>query len=522
MAILQTSSSQEVHKLKDSPSQCYSCGQLSHHQNQCKFRNSTCFYCGKRGHIQTVCRSRKSSNSSSSTSSQPRSKSESTSSSYTRHRSSRPSRNCLNQLPPSDIKTITADESVTEKESIPKEPEGEYTLFNVTSNSQPPLYVSLIVNNVSLTMEVDTGASFSVISKQTYDNSFASYPLQKTSVKLKTYSGESLTMYGEFVPSIQYQDQKTELSLVVAGNDGPCLLGRNWLHSIRLDWNSLFHLADHRQNDLLVKYSSVFSEGLGTLKGYKAKLYVKEDKPIFCKARPVPYALRSHVEAELERLVQHKIIEPISFSDWAAPIVPVMKSDKSVRICGDFKLTVNRVSKLDRHPIPKVEDLFAKLSGGVIFSKLDLSSAYQQLELDEESKQYTVINTHRGLFHFNRLPFGISSAPGIFQRTMENLLNGIPRVIVYLDDILVSGVSKEDHLHNLQLVFERLHSAGLFLKKDKCKFCVNSISYLGHKINCEGLHPLPDKIDGITKAELLCKIHPKFGNRAISAVSTTQ
>ena len=150
-------------------------------------------------------------------------------------------------------------------------------------------------------MEVDTGASFSVISKQNYDKSFASYPLQKTS-KLKTYSGESLTMYGEFVPSIQYQDQKTKLPLVVAGNDGPSLLGRNWLHSIRLDWNSLFHLADHRLNDLLVKYSSVFSEGLGNLKGYKAKLYVKEDKPIFCKARPVPYALHSHVEAELERL----------------------------------------------------------------------------------------------------------------------------------------------------------------------------------------------------------------------------
>ena len=111
-------------------------------------------------------------------------------------------------------------------------------------------------------------------------------------------------------------------------------------------------------------YSSntpVFSVGLGTLKGYKAKLY-KEDELIFYIARPVPYALRSHVKAELERLVQHKIIEPISFSDWAAPIVPVMKPDKSVWIFGDFKLTINRVSKLDRHPIPKVEDLFVKLS----------------------------------------------------------------------------------------------------------------------------------------------------------------
>ena len=224
----------------------------------------------------------------------------------------------------------------------------------------------------------------------------------------------------------------------------------------------------------------------------------RKTSKFFCKARPVLYALRSHVEAELERLVQHKITEPISFSDWVAPIVPMIKSDKSVRICGDFKLTFHHVFKLDRHLIPKVEDLFAKLSG-VIFSELDLSSAYQQLELDEESKQYAVINTHHGLFRFNHLPFEISSALSILQRTIKNFPNGIPRVIVYLDDILVSGVSEEDHLHNLQLVFERLHSTGLFLK-DKCKFCVNSISYLGHKIDCEGLHPLPDKIDGITKA----------------------
>ena len=95
-------------------------------------------------------------------------------------------------------------------------------------------------------------------------------------------------MYGEFASSIQYQDQKTKLPLLVAGKEGPSLLGRNWLRSIRLDWNSLFHLADHQLDNLLVKYSSVFSEGLGTLKGYKAKLHIVEGQPIFCKARPVP------------------------------------------------------------------------------------------------------------------------------------------------------------------------------------------------------------------------------------------
>jgi len=126
-------------------------------------------------------------------------------------------------------------------------------------------------------------------------------------------------------------------------------------------------------------------------------------------------------------------MESIQYAEWAAPIVPVLK--QSVRICGDFKLTANRASKLDRYPIPKIEDLFAKLAGGKTFSQLDLSQAYQQLPLDQKSKSYVVINTQRGLFRYNRLPYEVSSALGIFQRTMESILQGIPYVVVYLDDI---------------------------------------------------------------------------------------
>ena len=134
------------------------------------------------------------------------------------------------------------------------------------------------------------------------------------------------------------------------------------------------------------------------------------------------------------------------------------------------------------------------------FTKLDLSQAYQQVELDDDSKAYTVINTHCGLFRFNYLPFGVSSAPAIFQRTMECLLNGIPQVIVYLDDILITGRTKKEHLHNLQLVLQWLSTARLRLKQEKCEFLVPSISYLGHKIDSQGLHPLPDKIDAIVNA----------------------
>lgn len=194
------------------------------------------------------------------------------------------------------------------------------------------------------------------------------------------------------------------------------------------------------------------------------------------------------------------MIEPETFSDWAAPIVPVLKADKkSVRICGDFSATVNKASRLDNYPIPKVEDLFAKLRG-VVFTKLDMSQAYQQLSLDDESKQYVVVNTHKGLFRFNRLPFGVSSAPGIFQQAMESLLQDIPSVVVYIDDILITGATEAEHLKTLGRVLECLESAGLTVKKEKCVFASSSVTYLGHTIDRDGIHPTPDKVQAVQQA----------------------
>ena len=115
-------------------------------------------------------------------------------------------------------------------------------------------------------------------------------------------------------------------------------------------------------------------------------------------------------------------MEKVQQSEWAAPIVPVPKQDGTVRLCGDFKTTINQASTTETYPLPRIEELFADLSGGKYFTKLDMSNAYLQLPLAEESKKYVTINTHRGLFQFNRLPY---AAPAIFQRTMETLLRGL-------------------------------------------------------------------------------------------------
>ena len=133
-------------------------------------------------------------------------------------------------------------------------------------------------------------------------------------------------------------------------------------------------------------------------------------------------------------------------------------------------------------------------------SKLDLSHAYLQIPLDEASRRLVTINTHKGFFEYRRLPFGIASAPSIFQRVMENLLQGIPRVCVYLDDILVTGSTEEEHLSNLAQVLTRLGTAGMRLKREKCAFMLDRVSYLGHVISCEGLRTGDLKVKAIVDA----------------------
>ena len=383
--------------------------------------------------------------------------------------------------------------------------EEEYTMFHVGAGRVSPLHATVTVNGNPLSMEIHTGASVSIVSLETFRTiQYGEYTLQleESTEKLQTYTGESIKVCGSTKVQVTHNGQILSLPLIVTGGSGPTLLGRNWLEALRLDWRTIFSMgSSHSLQSILEEHADIFRDELGKLQGVKAKIYVEEGvQPRFEKSRPVPFTIRKKVEEELDRLQALGVIQPVRFSDWASPIVPILKRDGSVRICGDYKVTINRAARLEKYPIPRIEELFTSLAGGKTFSKLDLSHAYLQIPLAEESRRLATISTHRGLFEYQRLPFGIASAPSIFQRIMENLLLGIPRVCVYLDDILVTGLTEEEHLTNLAQVLSRLGSAGMRLKRGKCAFMLDGVSYLGHVISSEGLRMEDSKVKAIIDA----------------------
>ena len=349
-----------------------------------------------------------------------------------------------------------------------------------------PYVLELVIDSVPVRMEIDTGASRSLISSEQWQELHQRVPRLTLETRdlpnLRTYSGEVIVPLGSVVVNVQNKESVRQLSVLVVPGKGPNLLGRDWLEAMNLDWTCVHKLDT--PSDFLSPYQSLFEDGVGTISGVTAKFYVDETvRPVFCKPRPVPLALRTKVEAELDRLQQANVIEPVEFSEWAAPIVPILKSDGSVRICGDYKVTINQAVRVDQYPIPNISDLYAQLSGGQIYSKLDLSHAYQQVLLDVDSQVLTTINTHKGLYRYKRLCYGVSSAPGIFQRIMEQLLQGIPMTVAYLDDVLVTGRTAQEHETNLRTVLSRLQKAGVRLKQSKCEFHQKSVTYLGHVID---------------------------------------
>jgi len=161
------------------------------------------------------------------------------------------------------------------------------------------------------------------------------------------------------------------------------------------------------------------------------------------------------------------ILSRVEWSEW---VVPVPKQNGHVRICGDFKVTINPVLYAEEYPLPRIEDIFASLAGGMKFSVIDLAQAYHQMELKEDSRKYLTFNTQKRIYQYHRLVFSIKSAPSIWQRATDQVLQGLEGPQCYLDDIIVTGSSEDEHLKNLEHVLQILKQFGLRANRAKFTF----------------------------------------------------
>lgn len=446
---------------------CYRCGN-AHNPNFCKYKNATCHTCGVRGHISPMCKNEK------------REKS----SSKKFHGSKRRE----------NVKTL--DDDTSEEEECKK-----HTSLDDETDA-PPYMCDVKINGKNVKMEIDTGATCSTMSEPDVRKYLGNIEILPTKKRIVSYDKSQIKVLGELHVDVEHNQQERYFRLLVT-ESGPTLIGRRWLKHLRLNWEQVKHMHDHEDavQALIKKYASVFDKEPGTVKNLKAKIHVEPGtRPIFYKAFPVALSMKTDVGKKLDQLEKDKIISKVTHSDWASPIVCLRKSTSGIRVCANYKLTVNKVSPVEQYPIPKVEEIISTVSGGTHFTKLDMKAAYDQFELDEESKKYTTINTHQGLYRYNKLPHGISSGPAICQREIENQLKGIPHTGCRLDDILVSGKTTQEHLANLEEVFKRFQENNIKLSLEKCTFLAEQVVYCGNVITKDGVKPSPERVRAIVEA----------------------
>ncbi|XP_063690927.1 uncharacterized protein LOC134823403 isoform X1 [Bolinopsis microptera] len=447
--------------------------------------------------------------------------------------------------PDSTITTDKSDLSLVSDNVFPN--------VNMIELSKP--YVEVEINGKLLSMEFDSGSAVSVVSKRTLLScGLANLTLTPSRQTLRVANGQIKTVDGCAVVNVELNGEKAHGMQLYVAEDFPSLFGRPWIvkfcgqnwlekllstklvHNVAPDKSQQVSVScescsgsgvdkgdmltdgatvknrwkcentctrvDQCRSIAQLKQSEVFKSGLGLVKGVQASLVLKDNsKPIMMKARSLPYALRNKVESELNDMVEAKILTKVEDSPWGTPIVPLKKDGgQSVRICGDYKSTLNKCISTRQYPLPTVEECLNAVQGGQTFSKIDIKKAYNNLLIRNEDRVLTTLNTHKGLYQWNRLPDGINSASAIFQSCMDDTLWGVPMTCCRIDDILVSGRNESDHLINLNNVRSRLEQRGFKCKTEKTSFMQKEVVYLGHVVSAEGIKPVKSKVESMLMA----------------------
>ena len=427
---------------------CKWCGHEQHFRRVCPAREAVCGKCKKVGHFQTVCQAK------------------------------------------------TIQEVVT---SDTENPDPETLYLGEVKNDPNFWKVNLDVHGHSTLFKIDTGAAVSVLSDQL--PWIQEVQLEPSDRALRGPGDTLLNVRGMINSNLQYQNKHCHEKMYVLENQSMSLLSRN--ACVALDLIKVKDSIHEVQpnTDQTANFKAEFPKlftGLGKLKTKYRITLDKDVQPVaLFTPRKVPHPLMHKVKDELDAMIKTDVISPVTEpTDWCSALVPVLKPSGKVRICVDLQ-PLNRAVKREVHPISSVQTSLAKLKNVQVMTKLDANSGFWQIPLDEESKLLTTFITPFGRYAFNQLPFGISSAPEIFQRTMSSILEGLEGVICHMDDVLNHGVDVSEHDARVRAVLNRISEAELTLNGDKCEFGMTETRFLGHIVGAYGIKPDPTKVKAI-------------------------
>ncbi|XP_078496474.1 uncharacterized protein LOC144752415 [Lissotriton helveticus] len=485
----------------DSRMFCYRCGSSSHVSSfrNCPAANQQCGQCGKMGHFAKICmRGRRGG---------------------TR----------------GNVRCVINDESMNENDdnfsyegdfSHEDVMHQEYVVVVMDSHDKsishdiPDPEVDVIIGKDHVQLLVDTGARITIISQDKYTKFWHDKSLLPPDILTVAFEGSRINLLGFFWADINVLGVTIKGKVYVA-KKGINVLGLIHQAEIGLTIkpglaNPVFidkqirdtpvttinnnTLCTHTHDTWEQKFSKIFENRLGKITNFQHTIRVKDNVvPTKHKLRNVPLSIRSDLSKHLKALCDQGIIEKVESTLWLSPIVLAKKRSGDLRMCVDLR-TLNEAIWVDGFPLPRIEDLIAKVGSSSWFTKLDLKAAYHQVELDPQSRHLTAFVTPDGVFQFCRLPFGLASAAAVFQRLMSEMFAHNPNVVVFQDDILIFTKTESEHDQAINEVFEVLENRGLTLQKAKCIFKAKEIEYLGHIISEKGIKPRPGLVKSIIEA----------------------
>ena len=465
---------------KKQPITCYNCGSkvpgsILKHKENCSAKSHKCKNCQKEGHFEKVCRSKP-----------------------------------VKQIDSGDIDTEQKHEEETYNINLFRiKATKDYVKPQLRANKSD-FNVQVVINNHLDRVVADTGARISVCGTAQARKWGILDRLSPSKVKVKPYKSDPIQVYGEARCSVTFGSTSIPVVWhVISGNSEAILSGNAALQLGIIQFSEtpdtfqpiLMIESDDKESlqNILSKYSENFS-GLGKLKDYKVKLHCKGDvKPVNVPAHTFPYHLQQRAQAAINDMIKQGVIEehpPNQPAPWVSNAVLTPKDDGSVRVTMDAR-NVNKAIQSSNYPIPKQEDIKAKLSGAKVFSKMDLKSAFWQIELDEESRYLTVFHANDKLYRYKRLTMGLSSSQAELNVALRPVFAHIKNAHVIHDDLIVATNTDEEHDTAIQQCMEATSKAGLTFNPPKCFFGKKEISFWGMIFGGDGVKPDPAKVEAL-------------------------